>query len=148
MNLPLEIVIPPRKYVTAVKERDSARPTSELMVTWTSFPAKPNTPRNYNVDTVNFEDTIAYRNDSEYAKERIVNGENQESESLESGYAPRYLAKRADQEPEVLGEFFRKVESLFHDVVHELVKLIVCTGTPIGLVSWIVPLRFFRICSL
>ena len=121
---------------------------SELMATWMSFPGSPNTQRNYNVDTVNIVDTTAYttRNESDYKKERTVNGENQECESLESGYAPRYLVKEVDQEQAVLREFFRKVESLFHDVVHglvlELVKLIGCTGTPLGLVTWIVLLRF------
>ena len=127
---------------------------SELMTTWTSFPARPNTQqdfsakRNFNVDTVNVDDTTAYmiRNESDYTKES-ANGENQECESLESGYAPRYLVKEVSQEPAVLREFFRKVESLFHDVVHglglELVKLIVCTGTPLGLVAWIVLIRFF-----
>ena len=127
---------------------------SELMMTWTSFPARPNTQqdfsakRNFNVDTVNVDDTTAYmiRNESDYKKERSANGENQECESLESGYAPRYLVKEVSQEPAVLREFFRKVESLFHDVVHgiglELVKLIVCTGTPLGLVTWIVLIRF------
>ena len=127
---------------------------SELMTTWTSFSARPNTQqdfsakRNFNVDTANVDDTAAYttRNESDYKKERIANNENQECESLESGYAPRYLVKEVSQEPAVLREFFRKVESLFHDVVHglglELVKLIVCTGTPLGLVTWIVLFRF------
>lgn len=91
---------------------------SELMATWMVFPRSPNTQRNFNVNTVNVAD----------------NGENQESESLESGYAPRYLVKEVYQELAVLREFFRKVESLFDDVVHgagiEIVKLIVCTGTP------------------
>ena len=51
---------------------------SELMTTWTSFPARPNTQqdfsaqRNFNVDTVNVDDTTAYmiRNESDYMKER------------------------------------------------------------------------------
>ena len=99
------------------------------MTTWTSLPARPNTQqqqdfnakRNYNVDTVNVDDTTAYtnRNESDYTKERSENTKNQECESLESGYAPRYLVKEVSQEQEVLREFFRKVESLFHDVVHE-----------------------------
>ena len=125
---------------------------SELMTIWTSPLARPNTQwtrrgsqRNYIVDTVNVDDTTAYttRNESDYKKkESTVYGENQECESLECGYAPKYLVKQVDQEQEVLRKFLRKVESLFHDVVHELVKLIVCTGTPIGLVTWIVLLRF------
>ena len=95
------------------------------MTTWTSFSARPNTQqdfsaqRNFNVDTANVDDTTAYtiRNESDYKKERSANIENQESESLESGYAPRYLVKEVSQ---LLREFFRKVESLFHDVVHGL----------------------------
>ena len=101
---------------------------NELMTTWMSFSARPNTQQdfnvqtNFNVDTANVDDTTAYtiRNESDYKKERSVNGENQECESLESGYAPRYLVKEVSQEPAVLREFFRKVESLFHDVVHGL----------------------------
>ena len=65
------------------------------------------------MDTVNSDGTTAYtiRNESEYKeKERTVYVENQESESLESGYARRNLVKQVDQEQEVLREFFRKVE--------------------------------------
>ena len=87
---------------------------SELMMTWTSFLARPNmqqdfsAKRNFNVDTVNVDDTTAYmiRNESDYKKERSANSENQECESLESGYAPRYLVKEVSQEPAVLREFF------------------------------------------
>ena len=72
------------------------------MTTWMSLPARPNTQqqdfsakRNFNVDTANVDDTTAYmiRNESDYTKERSANTKNQECESLESGYAPRYLVK-------------------------------------------------------
>ena len=70
---------------------------SELMTTWTSLPARPNTQqqdfsakRNFNVDTVNVDDTTAYmiRNESDYTKERSANTKNQECESLESPATP------------------------------------------------------------
>ena len=67
------------------------------MATWMSFSARPNTQRNfnaqrnYNVDTVDLVDTTAYQNENDYKKERTVNSENQECESLESGYAATSL---------------------------------------------------------
>jgi len=130
-----------------IKEQDETD-RSELMTTWMVFPRSPNTQMNFNVNNVSVADTTAYtiKNESDYKIEGIVKSENQESESLESGYAPRCLVKEVYQELAVLRENFRKVKSLFHDVVHEagieIVKLIVCTGTPLGLVTWIVLLRF------
>ena len=97
---------------------------------------------------------------SEYYKEEIRNGtqntENQESESLEPGYAPRYLVKQRVKElvhrqGEVLSEFVQEklatVGEKFHDVVHEIIsnkvvfqgiRVAVFLGTPVGLITWII----------
>ena len=88
--------------------------------------------------------------------------ENQESESLESGYAPRYLVKELEQQGEVLRSFVQEhvqifgeelaiVGKKFHDVVHGIVqevisnrvvfqgiRIAVFLGTPIGLIIWII----------
>ena len=81
---------------------------------------------------------------SEYYKEETRNGtqntKNQESESLESGYAPRYLVEQLLSQLATVG---RK----FHDFVHEIVsnrivfqgiRIAVFLGTPIGLITWII----------
>ena len=97
---------------------------------------------------------------SEYYKEETRNGtqntENQESESLEPGYAPRYLVKQRVKElvhrqGEVLNEFVQEklatVGEKFHDVVHEIIskqvvfqgiRVAVFLGTPVGLITWII----------
>ena len=97
---------------------------------------------------------------SEYYKEETMNGtqntENQESESLEPGYAPRYLVKQRVKElvhrqGEVLSEFVQEklatAGEKFHDVVHEIIsnkvvcqgiRVAVFLGTPVGLITWII----------
>ena len=104
---------------------------------------------------------------SEYYKEETMNGtqntENQESESLEPGYAPRYLVKQRVKElvhrqGEVLSEFVQeKLETAgekFHDVVHEIIsnkvvfqgiRVAVFLGTPVGLITWVILAYFSRV---
>ena len=104
--------------------------------------------------------TEAYRNGDR-------NTENQESESLESGYAPRYRLKQelvqqvaergevlrqlVQEHVQIFGEELAIVGKKFHDVVHEIVQEVfsnrvvfqgirraVFLGTPIGLITWII----------
>ena len=104
--------------------------------------------------------TEAYRNGNQ-------NTENQESESLESGYAPRYRLKQelvqqvaergevlrqlVQEHVQIFGEELAIVGKKFHDVVHGIVqevisnkvvfqgiRIAVFLGTPIGLIIWII----------
>ena len=149
---------------------------SELMATWSSISRSPNTQWNYIENFENLDDrngypiqfmnvyTIQFRN---FVGEFV----SQESVSLESGYAPSMLVKQEAREGNLLalhrqGQVLRwfekclkgklaKVESLFHDVVHEIfhgafsntvmfqgIRLVVYTGTPLGLVTWIILMYF------
>ena len=149
---------------------------SELMATWSSISRSPNTQWNSIENFENLDDrngypiqfmnvyTIQFRN-------FVGEFDSQESVSLESGYAPRCLVKQEAREGNLLalhqqGQVLRwferclkgklaKVESLFHDVVHEIfhgafsntvmfqgIRLVVYTGTPLGLVTWIILMYF------
>ena len=139
-----------RKVIAEIDE-------SELMVVWTSIPGKPNThsQKNYDKYSVNQDFMNAYtiRSIDMYMSE--------EDESLESGYAPRYLVdeKLVDEKLEE-GKFhniekipfkeqFEQLEKKFHDVVHSLVfegiHLVVFAGTPLGMITWIILSYFSRL---
>ena len=80
----------------------------------------------------------------------------EEDESLESGYAPRYLVDKKLEEGKFhnvekipFKEQFEQLEKKFHDVVHSLVfegiHLVVFAGTPLGMITWIILSYFSRL---